>query len=155
MERGVAPKTANTRNLPDIRRRLAGQSQATPRKRQEEGFTRGLPAHNARMFRHEPAPAVGTLLSRGMAVDNLWITMGLIHNPRIRVLRAVGGVLVVPATLPSPMPGKRRHGPGNRVDGDSPDEENPAHGGAIKKPPVFPHGGWLWVSPCYGWCVRA
>lgn len=85
MERGVAPKTANTRNLPDIRRRLAGQSQATPGKQQEEGFTGGLPACNARMFWHGPAPAVGTLLSRGMAVDNLWITMGLIHMPRKRV----------------------------------------------------------------------
>ena len=54
------------------------------RNSQEEGFTGGLPARNPRMFRHGPAPAVGTLLSRGMAVDNLWITMGLIHTPRNR-----------------------------------------------------------------------
>ena len=81
----MAPKTANTRNPPDTRRRLAGQSQATPGKWQEEGFTGGLPARNVRMFRHGPAPAVGTPLSRGMAVDNLWITMGLIHMPRKRV----------------------------------------------------------------------
>ena len=54
------------------------------RNSQEEGFTGGLRACNARMFRHGPAPAVGTLLSRGMAVDNLWITMELIHMPRKR-----------------------------------------------------------------------
>lgn len=71
MERGVAPKTANTRNCRDIRRRLAGKLWATPRKQQEEGFAGGLPARNARMFR--------------WLWITLWIIMGFIHMPRIRV----------------------------------------------------------------------
>ena len=61
------------------------QENVTTGKQQEEGFAGGLPARNARMFRHRPAPVVGTPLSRGTAVDNLWITMELIHMPRIRV----------------------------------------------------------------------
>lgn len=64
----------------------------TQRKQQEEGFAGGLPARNARMFRHEPAPAVGILLSWGMAVDNLWITMGFIHNRREWCFPGRGGV---------------------------------------------------------------
>ena len=61
------------------------QENVTTGKQQEEGFAGGLPARNAWMFRHGPAPAVGTPLSRGVAVDNLWITMGFIHMPRKRV----------------------------------------------------------------------
>ena len=69
--------------------KLPGYSQVTcaeiAGKQQEEGFAGGLPARNAPGFRHGPAPAVGTPLSRGVAVDNLWITMGLIHMPHKRV----------------------------------------------------------------------
>ena len=61
-----------------------GQENVTTGKWQEEGFAGGLQARNARMFRHGSALAVGILLSRGLAVDNLWITMGLIHKPRKR-----------------------------------------------------------------------
>lgn len=82
MERGVAPKTGNTRNPPDIRRRLAGQSQATPWKQQEEGFTGGLQARNARVLPYRACRALAHGASRMVAVDNLWITMGLIHMPR-------------------------------------------------------------------------
>ena len=53
-------------------------------KQQEEGFAGELPARNARMFRDTAALVIGILLSRGTAVDNLWITMGLIHTPRKR-----------------------------------------------------------------------
>ena len=76
MERGVAPKTANTRNSPDNRRRLApnlrGNCEEIARKLQEEGFTGGLPAHNAREFRRAACPVPGMASVGGwlwMAVD--------------------------------------------------------------------------------------
>ena len=54
---------------------LPGYSQVTCReiagKQQAEGFAGGLPARNARMFR--------------WLWITLWITMGFIHMPRIRV----------------------------------------------------------------------
>ena len=54
-------------------------------KQQEEGFAGGLQARNARGFRSQAHPAMRVVVSRGMAVDNLWIIMGFIHMPRNRV----------------------------------------------------------------------
>ena len=61
------------------------QENVTTGKQQEEGFAGGLPARNARVlpYRACPVPVHGG--SRVVAVDNLWITMGLIHMPRKRV----------------------------------------------------------------------
>jgi hypothetical protein len=99
-----------------------------------EGFAHGLPARNVRMFRHGPAPAVGTLLSRGMAVDNLWITMGLINMPHKRVLRTFDGVWGRAYTYPLPHPRSSIVARLWGIGGDSPDEENPRFPGAKEKP---------------------
>ena len=84
----VPPTPHNSTKPPDIRRRLARYSQETcaelARNSQEEGFAGGLPARNARMFRHGPAPAVGILLSRGMAVDNIVDNYGIYPHARKR-----------------------------------------------------------------------
>ena len=54
-------------------------------KQQEEGFAGGLQARNARGFRSQARPAMRVVVSRMMAVDNLWITRGFINMPRKRV----------------------------------------------------------------------
>ena len=66
--------------------------------------------------------------------------MGLIHMPRKRVLRPRGGVLGVLATLPYPRPRASIVARLRPIAGDSPDEENPAHGGARKNPTGFAVG---------------
>ena len=53
-------------------------------KQQEEGFAGGLQARNARGLSYQACPAPVHGVSRMMAVDNLWITMRLIHIPRKR-----------------------------------------------------------------------
>lgn len=60
------------------------QENVTTGKQQEEGFAGELPARNAREFRMAACPAPAHGASRMVAVDNLWITMGFIHMPRIR-----------------------------------------------------------------------
>ena len=68
--------------------KLPGYSQVTcgeiAGKQQEEGFAGGLPARNTRVLPCRACLALVHGVSRVMAVDNLWITMGFIHNPRKR-----------------------------------------------------------------------
>ena len=73
-------------------------------KQQEEGFTGGLSASNAREIRMAACASCWHPAQSRMAVDNLWITMGFIHNRRKRVLRAFGGVLGRAYTYPLPRP---------------------------------------------------
>lgn len=69
--------------------KLPGYSQVTcaeiAGKWQEEGFTGGLPARNTRVLPYPTCPTPAHGVSRMVAVDNLWITRGLIHMPRIRI----------------------------------------------------------------------
>ena len=54
-------------------------------KQQEEGFAGELPARNARVLPYRACLSLVHGVSRVVAVDNLWITMGFIHTPRKRV----------------------------------------------------------------------
>lgn len=54
-------------------------------KQQEEGFAGGLPARNAGGFGYRTCHATAHRVSRSRAVDNLWITRGLIHNTLKRI----------------------------------------------------------------------
>ena len=68
--------------------KLPGYSQVTcteiAGEQQEEGFAGGLSTRNARVLPYRACPSLVHGVSRMMVVDNLWITMGLIHMPRKR-----------------------------------------------------------------------
>ena len=94
------------------------------------------------MFRHGPAPAIDTMLSRGMAVDNIVDNYGTYpHAPHSRLTGVWRGLGVL-ATLPPPMPGKCRHGPGNGVAAGCWTKKTPRMAGQEKTPRVTP----------WGWC---
>ena len=111
------------------------QENVTTGKQQEEGFTGGLPARNARTFRHGPAPAVGTQLSRGVAVDNLWITMGLIHSPTNAFNGRLTGVGAFWLPYPIPRPENAATGRKTGLPGIVRAKKNPRMAGEEK-----PHG---------------
>ena len=70
----------------------------------------------------------------------MWITMGLIHNPANAHKRPVTGFRTFWLPYHHPMPENAATDRENGIAGDSPDEENPAHGGARKNPTGYAVG---------------
>ena len=114
------------------------------RKPQEEGFAHGLPVRNTPGIRYRSARGGIAVVSRMVAVDNLWITMGLIHMPRNRAKTPHAGVLGVPATIPYPCPRSSIVARLRPIAGHCLRPENPRQTIGEEKPHGLRRGAWWW-----------